>query len=834
MPVNVGQAIGYLDLDTSGFRTGFSSALKDLQTFQNQSATMGDKLGSLGSAFSSTGSTLTKAFTLPIAGAATAVVKTTSDFDSAMSQVQATMGITKDYMTEVNGEEVNAIEALRQVAKEQGAATKFSATEAAEGLNYMALAGYDVQTSVEMLPTVLKLAASGAMELGAASDAVTDIQSALGLSIDETTELVDKMAKTASSSNTSVSQLGDAMLTVGGTARQLKGGTTELSTALGILANNGIKGSEGGTALRNVILSLAAPTDKAAETLSSFGYDIQQLTYDSEGAMRPLEDIFTELNDITGTMTQAEKNQLFSAMFNKRDLKSVEALLAGTKVNLAGITKELKASGVAAEEMVANTELGLAGLVDEILYNLEQGTSLEDIQEYLHFEYDLDMGDAADVIAAVSASLEDNASDWADLTGKINEAKGAAGEMADTQLDNLEGQLTILKSGLEGLAISFGELIMPLVRDAVTFIQKIVDKLNSLDNSQRTLILTIAGIAAAVGPVLIVAGKIISAIGIISNMIAGAGGLTGILSALTGPIGLIIAAAAALVAAWVTDFGDIQEKTQEVLTAINTIVDSVLTIVKGIWDNNLFEIRTVVTDVMNTIEKVFSDVLDIIVDVFNIFADLFSGNWDKLWEDVKKLVEDIWTGIKDFVSGALNAIVDFIIGIAVDLFGAIGYAFGKVEEGAREIWENITNWFKEAVKDPVGIINSIGEALYNAGKSIFTSLWDGIKSIWTNISNWVAEKVNWIADKVQFWKTKSNEMNSQPAQDMYNSDLYTAKNTPTESERSYGTQNRSSSETKEQPVVINMTYELDGEVLARNQFAYNESESDRQGRPLVR
>ena len=152
-----------------------------------------------------------------------------------------------------------------------GSTTAFSATQAADALNYMALAGYDTETSIEMLPTVLDLAASGSMDLARASDMVTDTQSALGLSLEETSDLVDQMAKTASKSNTSVEQLGDAMLTIGATARNVAGGTTELSTVLGVLADNGIKGSEAGTHLRNILLKMNPDTDKAVAAWENLG-----------------------------------------------------------------------------------------------------------------------------------------------------------------------------------------------------------------------------------------------------------------------------------------------------------------------------------------------------------------------------------------------------------------------------------------------------------------------------------------------------------------------------------------------------------------------------------
>ena len=249
-------------------------------------------------------------------------------FDSSMSQVAATMGLTMDQMAN----QVGTVDLawgtfngnLREYAQEMGAHTAFSASQAADALNYMALAGYDAQTSMEMLPNVLNLAAAGGMELALASDMVTDASSALGLEIDETALLVDKMAKASSKTNTSVSQLGDAILTVGGTAKDLAGGTTELTQALGLMADNGIKGSEAGTHLRNIMLSLAPKSEEAAKAMDSLGFN----AYDANGNLKPLKETFADLNDALDGMTSEERTAYLKSMFNKTDLAAVNALLA--------------------------------------------------------------------------------------------------------------------------------------------------------------------------------------------------------------------------------------------------------------------------------------------------------------------------------------------------------------------------------------------------------------------------------------------------------------------------------------------------------------------------
>lgn len=264
------------------------------------------------------------------------VVTDSMGFDESMSNVAATMGLTTSQVGD-----------LRTYALEMGSATAFSATEAADALNYMALAGYDTEQSMQALPNVLNLAAAGSLDLAKASDMVTDAQSALGLSMDESTELVDKMAKTSSKSNTSVEQLGEAILTVGGTAKTLKGGTTELATALGILADNGIKGSEGGTKLRNMILSLSAPTDKAKEVLDELGV----AAYDANGDLRGLDEIMGDLKKSLSGMTQGEQTEALNTIFNKTDLKAVNALLGTTSDRWKSLTKDIDNSKGAAERM---------------------------------------------------------------------------------------------------------------------------------------------------------------------------------------------------------------------------------------------------------------------------------------------------------------------------------------------------------------------------------------------------------------------------------------------------------------------------------------------------
>ena len=361
--MNVFDLFAKLGLDTSEYENGLSNA------------------ESLGSRFGSGIRTASRVAGAAILGASTAVVgfgatavRAGMDFDSSMSQVAATMGTT-----------VDEIENLRDFAQEMGSTTAFSATQAADALNYMALAGYDAETSMSMLPNVLNLAAAGDIDLARASDMVTDAQSALGLSLEDTSIMVDQMAAAASASNTSVEQLGDAFLTIGATASNLAGGTNELATVLGVLADNGIKGAEGGTHLRNMILSLTNPTDAAADALEAFGIEI----YDQEGDMRSMIDIIGDLNGAMDGFSQSQRDALIGTIFNRADMASVNALL---------------------------------------------NTSAERFDE---------------------------------LSVTIGESAGAAQAMADTQLDNLAGDVTLFQSALEGARIAVSDALTPSLREFV-------------------------------------------------------------------------------------------------------------------------------------------------------------------------------------------------------------------------------------------------------------------------------------------------------------------------------------------------------------------------------
>lgn len=392
----LGEAVGYIRLEMGKF-------LEEAQQARQTTQQIESEFDKLGDASKKIEGIITKSFVAigaAIAAGLGKAVDVGSQFEASMSQVAATMGMTSEDIANNSAD----FEKLSAAAKEMGETTKFSASQAADALNYLALAGYDAEQSISTLPTVLNLAAAGGMDLARASDMITDAASALGLSLDDMSLFADKMAKAAQSSNTSVEQLGDAILQIGGTARNLSGGVTELNTALGILANNGIKAAEGGTALRQIVLNLTAPTEKASKYIEELGLKVA----DAAGNVRPLNDIFRDLDEILqskGITGSADKIKALSEIFDARQLKSVTAL------------------------------------------------------------------------------LNNYGESWDRLYEKIDNAEGAAAQMAVTMETNLKGALTILGSTAEGFGITVYESIEGSFKKAV---QEATEQLKNLNNAFKS------------------------------------------------------------------------------------------------------------------------------------------------------------------------------------------------------------------------------------------------------------------------------------------------------------------------------------------------------------
>lgn len=400
-----------------------------------------------------------------------AAINTGREFEGAMSQVAATMLIDK---TTAEGQK--AFETLENAARECGASTAFSATEAAEALNYLALAGYDADKAATALPTVLKLAGAGAMDLAAASNMVTDSMSALGIEATEAnlTQFSDQLAQTASKANTSVAQLGEAILTVGGTAKGLAGGTTELNTALGILADNGLKGAEGGTHLRNIILSLQNPTDKAAASLKSLGVDV----YDAQGNMRGLNDVFKDLQGAMDGMDNASKDTILSTLFNKTDLTAANAMLANCTDRFDELSASIENSAGACENMYAIQLDNLNGDIDILK------SGLSDLEISIYQDLNGPLREMTQLATSMVGELSE-AYKSGGMEGMVGAVGGCMAEVVNTiadyapqvvsmGVDLLENFISGITDNSGALATAASEVITVFVEGLFTLVPQVI------------------------------------------------------------------------------------------------------------------------------------------------------------------------------------------------------------------------------------------------------------------------------------------------------------------------------------------------------------------------
>lgn len=470
----IGTAYIQIEPSTKGIGGSISQALDGEASAAGASA--GGKLsGALGGA-AKVGISAIAGATAAVGAFAGASIKAGADFDSSMSQVAATMGFSVSELNDSTSAASQTMETLRNFAQDMGSSTAFSASEAADALNYMALAGYDAETSMNMLPNVLNLAAAGGIDLASASDMVTDAQTALGLSLDETSTMVDQMAATASKSNTSVSQLGEAFLTIGANARNLSGGTTELSTVLGVLADNGIKGAEAGTHLRNIMLSMNPTTDAAVAAWESLGVS----AYDADGNLRPLQDTFADLNAAMEGMSEQEKSSTLTSMFNKTDLASINALLGTEASRFTELSSAIEGASGAASDMAGVQLDNLSGDVTLFQSALEGAKiAISDqlapsLREFVQLGSDglsnVTSAFKSGGLSAAMSAMGDTLSQGISLiVSKLPEFMAAGVELLNSLMQGISENLPMLAEAAVDIVIQLGEFFidnLPLLIEA--------------------------------------------------------------------------------------------------------------------------------------------------------------------------------------------------------------------------------------------------------------------------------------------------------------------------------------------------------------------------------
>ena len=636
--------------------------LKRLEEQANQSATAMQKISATGEKLKDVGGKVEGAgkALMPVTATVTALgaasVKTAADFEGSMSKVAAVSGATG-----------RDLDALSKKAREMGSKTKFSASEAAEAMNYMAMAGWKTEDMLSGIEGVMNLAAASGEDLATTSDIVTDALTAFGLSAQDSGHFADVLAAASSNANTNVSMMGETFKYCAPIAGSLGFSVEDTAEAIGLMANAGIKSTQAGTSLRTIMTNLSGDVKICG---SSIG-EVTVATTNADGSMRDLSDILADCRTAFGGLTESEKAAAAESLVGKNAMSGFLALM-----------------------------------------NAGEG-------------------------------------DIAKLSGAIDNCDGSAKNMADTMNNNLQGQLTILKSQLQELAISFGEILMPAIKKIVGWVQSFVDVLNSLPDGVKETIVTIGLIVAVLGPVLIVVGKLITAVGTIMTIVPKVAGVINTVKGafaalnatmLANPIVLIIAAIAALVAAFIYLWNNCDEFRQFWIDLWENVKEIAIAVWEGLkeffsaaWE----AIKSTAETVWNGIANFFTGLWEGIKSTFNTVVTAISNFLSTMWNGIKSVAETVWNAISGFFTTIWNGIKTVVTTVVTAISTFLTTAW---------------NTIKTVITTVLTAIQTVFTTIWNAIKSVITTVVNGIKNtittIWNNIKTTISTVVNGIKTAV--------------------------------------------------------------------------------------
>lgn len=619
-----------IGVDTKSLDKGLEGVAEKTNSSMQRLARTGEQLTSVGKS-------MTMGVTTPIVGMGAAVLKTAGDFEAGMNRVRAVSGAT--------GAEFEQLEAL---AMELGRTTQFSASEAADAMGFLAMAGMETDEIMGALPHTLNLAAAGALELGDAADIVTNIMSGYGMEVEDLARVNDVLAKTFTSTNTDLNMLGYSFKYVGPVAASAGLQFEEVSAAIGLLGNAGIQGEQAGTVLRGAISRLIKPTGEVQETLERLGVEVQ----DSAGKMLPLADILRQLEE----------------------------------------------AGADTADMIT-------------IFGVEAGPGMQAL---------LDQGHEA----------------LTSLTTELENAGGTAEEIASVQMEGLNGALKTLESAMEGLALAVAN--SGLLEWVTAAVQKVAEWVQELGETNPELLkwgTLIAAVVAAIGPLLVVAGVLISSISQIATVLkvlapifraAAAAKMLFNAALWASPITWIILAIIALIAVIVLCIVYWDEIKSAASAAWDWIVDSA----KAAWD---------------WLVNFLKSVLDWIVQLFLNWTLI--GLVIKHWDTIVAAFRSAMDWAKNIVNSGIQKVLGFINNLKT-IPGRVGTFFrNMVTAAANQIQQLIARVRRlpSQIKSAVGNLKNL---LVSAGKNIIRGLINGIN----NMIGSLKSKLNSVTNMIPDWK----------------------------------------------------------------------------------
>lgn len=575
---------------------------QQMQAAGKEVAKVGEKITKVGEGITGVGTSLVPV-TAAVTGLATAAVTTAANFEQGMAKVQAISGATDE-----------ELERLSEIAREMGATTKFSATEAAEALTYMAMAGWKTEDMISGLPGVMNLAAASGEDLATVSDIVTDAMTAFGYEISEgnVAHFVDVLASAANNANTNVTMLGESFKYVAPVAGALGYSVDDVAVALGIMANSGIKASQAGTTLRTLLSNLAKPTEQMEVAMERLGISLTN----ADGTMKSLDELMQSLRVSFGNCTMPAEELRESIALLDDQLDNGQITEEEYSQALEALTEQAYGAEGALKAKYAATIAGQRGM--------------------------------AGLLSLVNTSEED----FGKLTTAIDEAAGTAQKMADIMNDTTQGSLTMLKSELESVAIEFGNILLPVVKEVIDWIKQLAEKVNNLTDEQKETIVQIAAVVAAISPLLIIIGTLTSTIGKVTTAV---GNVMSVFGKVPTKSQLIIAAIAAIVAAGVLiyeNWDTIKAKCQELWEKVKDFFEKIGNKISDIW-----------TKVTDAGKNAWNAVTDVIGKIKNGFFDVIDGakNWGKdLIDNFVGGITSMIGKVKDSVRNVANTVKDFL------------------------------------------------------------------------------------------------------------------------------------------------------------------------------
>lgn len=764
-------------IDASGINTGLS------------------KIGSIASAsLKATGTILTGAATA-ISGLGAAAIKVGSDFEAQMDKVAAISGATED-----------EFQSLCDIAKEMGAATKFTATEAGQGLEYMAMAGWSAEESIAALPGVLNLAAAAGEDLGTTSDIVTDAMTAFKMEASEASHFADVLAATATSANTNVGMMGDTFKYVAPVAGTLGYSIEDTSVAIGLMANSGIKASIAGTSLRSILTRLSTDAGATSSSLGALGTLTEELGvqfYNADGSARELNDVLSESREAWRGLTEEEQLNYAKTIAGQEGISGWMALMNASQEDVDGLTDSIENCNGAAEEMAAIMQDNLAGQVT-ILQSALEGLGIsvyESMQEPLKEtaimaqEWVGQMHDAfkdggfsglvseaGDVIAQIAQKIAEAGPTLINAAvGLISSFKeslfqnrgdisSAGAELIAALVEGLASahediMITILAIGsdiLEKIAESAPEIVSAVVTAITDITETLADYSFDILQAGTDIILAIAdGIADALPTLAIHTALILKYIcdTLVQNLPALVDAALQIVQALVQglieALPLLLEGATTLFMSLVEALPVVIEQLLAALPEIiTTIVDFLASSTPQIVDaalTMLFGLIDAIPDIIEALVEYLPDIIIAIVEALINAVPQIVEAAITLFFGLIEAIPQIITALVEAIPQIITAIVETIVGLSYMLVDVGSNIIDWLVEGASSVWSNITEWFAEAIPNLINSIVTFFEELpYKIGYTIGYVI--GTLVDWNNsVNEWIATEVPKIIDNIIEW-----------------------------------------------------------------------------------